>query len=152
MADRKTGAQAVPVEQEKEHVMEQSAALNPDGAAPLPAPVERPKRRRRRSRRHQEFKVTSGMRRYVQVICDAQCPKTELERCQQAKIGLRRLAIWRQQSEFEKWLEAEIHRLLWRRTAEVWNGLLREAEKGNVQAARLVVERFGEATSRRKAL
>jgi hypothetical protein len=106
------------------------------------SPPKPPKRRRRR-RIFRRFYVTAAMRRYAEVLCAPDCPATEIERCERARIGIRRVNAWRRQyrdNDFENWLQNEIRLILSRRMVDVWNELHRLVKKGHFQAAKLLVQ------------
>lgn len=146
---------AVPAPRPPEAAPETNPGLPPNPAtAPLPNPLsaqENPPPRfqsltRRKKRKKwtppRPFAVTAAMRRYARVITDPDAPEDENERCQKAKISVRRFEIWRRKPEFAQWLHQEIQQTLCLRTLHTWHKIMRLSKEGNLNAAKLVVRRF----------
>ena len=88
------------------------------------------------------FAPTAGMCRYARACCDPKLPPKDEDCCRAAHVSPLLLARWRRDRRFESWLNAEIRRLMSLHTHEIWAIVIRRARKGNLQAAKMYLERF----------
>ena len=63
-------------------------------------------------------------------------------RCRTAGVSIHTLARWQRKPGFSRWLHSQVQRHLEETVWEVWVGVLRLARQGNLQAAKLILERF----------
>ena len=92
-----------------------------------------------------EFVPTPAMLRYARVCAAHDVQPDEESRCRAAGISPRSPARWRSDPRFSDWLRAEIRRHLSGDVWEVWAVVNRLAREGNLQAAKLMLDRFGPA-------
>jgi len=93
------------------------------------------------------FRPTAAMRRYADA-CAAEGAADDAARCRRARITTALLARWRRDPRFVEWLREELHRRIAGEVWEIWAALHRLARGGNVQAAKMVLERFDPEATR----
>lgn len=92
-----------------------------------------------------EFVATAAMRRYAQALCDPSIPEEESKRCEAAGVSIQRLRRWQKKAAFQRWLRGESERLLQGQSLLLWKAVLLKAHEGALPAAKLFLERFGQA-------
>jgi len=91
---------------------------------------------------------TPSMLRFAEVCYQKGLEATDASRCEDARIKLKTLEIWRKRPEFRDWLRAEMERRLADDTWLVWLRLQEQAWSGNLQSMKLYLERFDTADRR----
>lgn len=92
------------------------------------------------------FRPTAAMRRYAEACASGEAD--EAARCRAAGIQETLLRRWRRDARFVEWLRDEVHRRIAGEVWEIWIALHRLARSGNVQAAKMVLERFDPEAAR----
>ena len=92
------------------------------------------------------FVPTAAMRKYAAACLAPDVPCDEAARCSAAGVSPRAAARWRAAPGFGEWLQAEVMRRLSEDAWEVWAIVGRLAREGNLQAAKLFVDRFAAGT------
>ena len=88
------------------------------------------------------FVPSANMLKYARACVAPDVPPEDSARCEAAGVSLRGLKRWRSDPRFAEWLLAETRRLFAENVWEIWTVLGRLAREGNVQAARLFLDRF----------
>ncbi len=121
----------------------------PDPSPPIrPDTPERP-RNREREADSLSFHPTSAMRRFAEACITSESSADDESRCRAAGIALKTLGDWRRRPGFADWLRREIERRLAESAWEGWLAVRRLALAGSLQAAKLFLERFDPAPTRR---
>jgi hypothetical protein len=89
-----------------------------------------------------DFVPTAAMLRFARACVTAAVEPQDVARCAAAEISVRALERWRTDPRFCDWLRLEIQRQLSAEIWEIWSVVNRLARQGNLQAAKVFLERF----------
>lgn len=93
------------------------------------------------------FRPTAEMKRFAKT-CLVSEKKKEEERASEAKIKPELVKVWRKRAGFEEWLKGEMERQLRLGAWEIWLEVRKLAAEGNLQAAKLFLEKFDSEPSK----
>ena len=89
-----------------------------------------------------DFAPSAAMLRFARACAAAAVEPQDDARCAAAEVSVRALERWRSDPRFFDWLRQEIQRQLSGEIWEIWSVVNRLARQGNLQAAKLFLERF----------
>ena len=88
------------------------------------------------------FTPTPHMRRFARTCADPDPDADTASRCGAAGVSQATLARWQALEGFTPWLQEEVRRLLGGALWEVWLVVYRMAKAGNLNAAKLLLDRL----------
>ena len=94
------------------------------------------------------FQPNAAMRRYASA-CESEKLDGDEARCQAAGVKPALLARWRTDARFNAWLNADLDGRMRDSVWAVWVVVCREAREGNLQAAKIFLERFDGGSEKR---
>jgi hypothetical protein len=89
------------------------------------------------------------MRRFAEACCSIKVERDDALRAKAAGVKAETAREWRREAGFEEWLRGEVERRLSAEAWEVWLAVRKQALEGNLQAAKLFLERFDSAPAKR---